>query len=111
MTVTLADENIVLISNIYNKFSRFLTSFSCFSLFGIALTSLKSFDGRKASLCGVRYPFLPASFIVSVCLRRYLGTWINRQLINDKDAFTLNILNVTRITRIVSKCVSACLVS
>ena len=110
MTVTLADKNIVLISNIDNKFRRFLTSFCCFSLVGIALT-IKSVDGRKASLCCVQYPFLPASFIVSVCLRRYLGTWVNRQLIKDKDAFTINIRKVTRITRIVSKCVCACLVS
>ena len=69
MTVTLADENIILISNIDNK---------------LALTSLKSVDGRKVSLCYVQYSFLPASFIASVCLRRYLGTWINRQIIEDK---------------------------
>ena len=106
MTVTLADKNVILISNIDNKFRRFLTSFCCFSFVGIALTSLKSVDCRKASLCCVQYPFLPASFIVSVCLWLYLGTWINRQRIKDKKMHSpLTINNVTRITRILSKCV------
>ena len=83
MTVTLADKNVILISNIDNKLRRFLTSFCCFSLVGIALT-IKSVDGRKASLCCVQDPFLPTSFIVSVCLRQYVGTWINSQRIKDK---------------------------
>ena len=59
-----------------------------------------------ASLCCVRYPFLPASFTVSVCLRRYLGTWINRQIIKDKKIHSPLILVTWRVSR--ASCRNVC---